>query len=100
MRLARAGQRGGESIAHAGCRRLRTRSHKVGNLVDVGRPAAHFPAGELPAALAAAGGRGGAAMRRRSTAGVTLMELLIAVLLLSLLSLGLVFALRIGLNTY
>ena len=39
-------------------------------------------------------------MRRRSTAGVTLMELLIAVLLLSLLSLGLVFALRIGLNTY
>jgi len=33
-------------------------------------------------------------------AGVTLMELLIAVLLLSLLSVGLLFALRIGLNTY
>ena len=39
-------------------------------------------------------------MKRRSTAGVTLMELLIAVLLLSLLSVGLLFALRIGLNTY
>jgi hypothetical protein len=39
-------------------------------------------------------------MRRRSTAGVTLMELLIAVLLLSLLSVGLLFALRIGLNAY
>ncbi len=39
-------------------------------------------------------------MRHRSTAGVTLMELLISVLLLSLLSVGLLFALRIGLNTY
>jgi hypothetical protein len=39
-------------------------------------------------------------MRRRATAGVTLMELLIAVLLLSLLSVGLLFALRIGLNAY
>ena len=39
-------------------------------------------------------------MRRRPTAGVTLMELLIAVLLLSLLSVGLLFALRIGLNAY
>ena len=39
-------------------------------------------------------------MRRPSTAGVTLMELLIAVVLLSLLSVGLLFALRIGLNAY
>jgi general secretion pathway protein J len=39
-------------------------------------------------------------MKRSSTAGVTLMELLIAVLLLSLLSAGLMFALRIGLNAY
>jgi hypothetical protein len=39
-------------------------------------------------------------MRRRSTAGVTLMELLIAVVLLSLLSVGLLFALRIGLDAY
>ena len=39
-------------------------------------------------------------MRRRSTSGVTLMELLIAVMLLSLLSAGLLFALRIGLNAY
>lgn len=39
-------------------------------------------------------------MKRRSTAGVTLMELLIAVMLLSLLSVGLLFALRIGLNAY
>ena len=39
-------------------------------------------------------------MRRRTTAGVTLMELLISVLLLSLLSVGLLFALRIGLNAY
>jgi len=39
-------------------------------------------------------------MRRRPTAGVTLMELLIAVVLLSLLSVGLLFALRIGLNAY
>ena len=39
-------------------------------------------------------------MRRPPTAGVTLMELLIAVALLSLLSAGLLFALRIGLNAY
>ena len=39
-------------------------------------------------------------MRRRSTAGVTLMELLISVVLFSLLSVGLLFALRIGLSTY
>ena len=39
-------------------------------------------------------------MRRRSNAGVTLMELLIAVVLLSLLSVGLLFALRIGLDAY
>ncbi|MGD0774606.1 MAG: hypothetical protein ABSC05_17475 [Candidatus Solibacter sp.] len=39
-------------------------------------------------------------MRRRTTAGVTLMELLISVMLLSLLSVGLLFALRIGLNAY
>lgn len=39
-------------------------------------------------------------MTRRATAGVTLMELLIAVMLLSLLSVGLLFALRIGLNAY
>ena len=39
-------------------------------------------------------------MRGRSTAGVTLMELLIAVVLLSLLSVGLMFALRIGLTAY
>jgi hypothetical protein len=39
-------------------------------------------------------------MTRRSTAGVTLMELLIAVMLLSLLSVGLLYALRIGLDTY
>jgi hypothetical protein len=39
-------------------------------------------------------------MKRRPTAGVTLMELLIAVLLLSMLSVGLLFALRIGLNAY
>jgi len=38
--------------------------------------------------------------RLRSNAGVTLMELLIAVMLMSLLSVGLLFALRIGLNTY
>ena len=37
---------------------------------------------------------------RRPTAGVTLMELLIAVTLLSLLSVGLMFALRIGLSAY
>src|SRR5437870_4671801 len=38
--------------------------------------------------------------RRRTQAGVTLMELLIAVTLLSLVSVGMLFALRIGLNTY
>jgi len=37
-------------------------------------------------------------MRLRSTAGVTLMELLIAVTLVSLLSVGILFALRVGLN--
>jgi len=42
----------------------------------------------------------GSAPQWRRTAGVTLMELLIAVMLLSLLSVGLLFALRIGLNTY
>ncbi|MCU1235711.1 MAG: hypothetical protein JWP63_3678 [Candidatus Solibacter sp.] len=39
-------------------------------------------------------------MRRRSQAGVTLMELLVSVVLLSLLSVGLLFALRIGINAY
>jgi general secretion pathway protein J len=39
-------------------------------------------------------------MRRRSQAGVTLMELLIAITLLSLVSVGMLMALRIGLNTY
>lgn len=38
-------------------------------------------------------------MRRRAQAGVTLVEVLIAVTLLSLLSLGMVFAMQIGLNT-
>ncbi|MBI2680604.1 MAG: prepilin-type N-terminal cleavage/methylation domain-containing protein [Candidatus Solibacter usitatus] len=37
-------------------------------------------------------------MRRRSRAGLTLIEVLIAVSLLSLLSLGIMFALRIGLS--
>ena len=39
-------------------------------------------------------------MRSRSRAGVTLMELMIAVTLLSMISVGMLFALRIGLNTY
>ena len=39
-------------------------------------------------------------MRGRSQAGVTLMELLIAVTLLSMISVGMLFALRIGLNAY
>ena len=37
---------------------------------------------------------------RRSTAGVTLMELIIAITLLSLLSVGLLFALRVGMSAY
>jgi prepilin-type N-terminal cleavage/methylation domain-containing protein len=37
-------------------------------------------------------------MRRASQSGVTLMELLISVTLLSLISLGILFALRVGLN--
>ena len=39
-------------------------------------------------------------MKRRNQAGVTLMELLIAVTLLSMVMLGMLFALRIGLNAY
>ncbi len=39
-------------------------------------------------------------MKRRDQAGVTLMELLIAVTLLSMVMLGMLFALRIGLNAY
>jgi hypothetical protein len=39
-------------------------------------------------------------LARRTQAGITLMELMIAVVLLSLLSVGLMFALRIGLNAY
>ena len=39
-------------------------------------------------------------MSKRPQAGITLMELMIAVVLLSLLSVGLMFALRIGLNAY
>jgi len=39
-------------------------------------------------------------MRARSQAGVTLMEMLIAVTLLSMISVGLLFALRIGLNAF
>ena len=38
--------------------------------------------------------------RRRSTAGVTLMEVLIAVTLLSLLMVGMAMAMRVGLNAY
>jgi general secretion pathway protein J len=38
--------------------------------------------------------------RRKTQSGVTLMELLIAVTLFSLISVGLLLALRIGLNTY
>lgn len=37
-------------------------------------------------------------MKSRATAGVTLMELLVVITLLSLLSVGMLFALRIGLN--
>jgi prepilin-type N-terminal cleavage/methylation domain-containing protein len=39
-------------------------------------------------------------MKKDPRAGVTLMELMISVVLLSLLSVGLLFALRIGLNAY
>ena len=39
-------------------------------------------------------------MRKSPQAGVTLMELMISVVLLSLVSVGLLFALRIGLNAY
>lgn len=39
-------------------------------------------------------------MSRRSQSGVTLMELMLSVVLLSLVSVGLMFALRIGLNAY
>jgi general secretion pathway protein J len=39
-------------------------------------------------------------MRRRTQSGVTLMELLIAVTLFSMIMVGILFALRIGLNTY
>jgi hypothetical protein len=39
-------------------------------------------------------------MRKRSQAGITLMELMISVVLLSLVSVGLLFALRIGLTAY
>ncbi len=39
-------------------------------------------------------------MRRRSQAGTTLIEVLIAVTLLSLLSVAMAFALRIGINAY
>ena len=39
-------------------------------------------------------------MRRRPQAGVTLMELMIAITLLSMISVGMLFALRIGLNAY
>lgn len=38
--------------------------------------------------------------RRRATAGLTLMEVLVAITLLSLLSTGMVMAMRIGLNVY
>jgi general secretion pathway protein J len=38
--------------------------------------------------------------RQRTTAGVTLMELIIAITLLSLLSVGLLFALRVGMTAY
>jgi Prokaryotic N-terminal methylation motif len=44
--------------------------------------------------------RAPARARRHSTAGLTLMEVLIAVTLLSLLSTGMVMAMRIGLNVY
>src|ERR1017187_3965092 len=100
MRLDRPGQRGRVRGPVAPGWRLGTRPRPIGNLVDIRRPAPHLHAGKLPAAETAAPGFRGAPMKRRPTAGVTLMELLIAVVLLSLLSIGLLFALRIGLNAY
>src|ERR1017187_10542027 len=100
MRLDCPGRCGRVRRAVAPGRRLGARPRPVGNLVDVRRHAPHLYPGKLPAPQAAAAGFRGAAMKRRPTAGVTLMELLIAVVLLSLLSVGLLFALRIGLNAY
>ena len=75
--------------------RVRAGSRATGDLVDVGRQAPHVSAGGLSTAHDTAGGSGGPAVRRRlpGNAGVTLMELLISVMLLSLLSVGMLFAL-------
>ena len=77
--------------------------HRTGSLVDERRPEAHVHAGRLPAAGLEGRGHGsaGAAMRRaamKRQAGVTLIEVLIAVTLLSLLTMAMLFAMRVGLT--
>ena len=105
MRLARAGHHVGEVIARAG-RRASTCS-TASSWRSGGCPAASAGPSRWRATGGARCGRrisrrrcDERAMKRRPTAGVTLIELLIAVTLLSLLSVGLLFALRIGLNAY
>src|SRR5436305_1645700 len=58
-----------------------------------GQPSAHVFAGRLPKRDGFA--RGGGAVKER---GVTLIELLSAVTLVALLSVGMLFAMRVGLN--
>src|SRR5947207_15326100 len=96
--MARASDYGGD-VSQSRHRRVRAGPHRAGNLVDGWRQPPHVSAGRLPQAHHARG-RCTEMIRTRMKrqAGVTLMELTIAVTLLSLLSVGLLFAFRIGLT--
>src|SRR5260370_10113023 len=90
--------------AEGGARLAFSRARSTRDLVDSGRSASHVYAGGISARRVDArgyGNRSGArsrAMRRCAEAGVTLMELLIAVTLMSLLSVGIVISLRVALS--
>src|SRR5947209_11726124 len=94
----------GHSVREAGgadAGGTRAGADQAGDLVDVGEPAAHVCAGVTAEDADHAGGySGGDTVRRRSTAGVTLIEVLIAVTLLSLLVVGMAIAMRVGFNAF
>src|ERR1035441_3374170 len=81
--------------AESGVRTAGAGPHRAGDLVDAGRAAPHLYPGRLPHTLPIRQFfRSGGAMRRSPRAGVTLIEITIAITLLSLLSLGMAIAIR------
>ena len=75
-----------------------TLEQEVRSLLTSERLRARLQAGGIPAGRAAAGGRAGGVPVRRAQSGTTLFELLIAVTLVSFLAVGIMTAMRVGLN--